>query len=92
MTIATKSIAMQGGSLEIQIRQGEPTAPVLIFPHYWGGSHRTWAPIIEHLTSPGPMVTYDHRGWGHPLEIPALLAARIDHFRGRLFHSGAVQS
>jgi hypothetical protein len=23
--------------------------PAFVFPHYWGGSDRTWAPVMERL-------------------------------------------
>jgi pimeloyl-ACP methyl ester carboxylesterase len=36
--------------------------PALVFLHYWGGSVRTWYPVIECLTA--RCVALDHRGWG----------------------------
>lgn len=39
-------------------------APALVFLHYWGGSSRTWAPVIAHLASTNHCVAIDFRGWG----------------------------
>ncbi|GAB0107651.1 alpha/beta hydrolase [Nocardia sp. JMUB6875] len=63
-------IAVAGGSLPIHLHEGVSDAPTLVFLHYWGGSHRTWDPLIDQLGYPGRMVTYDHRGWGEARELP----------------------
>jgi pimeloyl-ACP methyl ester carboxylesterase len=43
--------------------------PALVFLHYWGGSGRTWAPVISAL--PGrDALTLDFRGWGHSHTLP----------------------
>jgi len=42
---------------------GEGT-PALVFLHYWGGSSRTWTPVMEHLVSTHRCVAIDFRGWG----------------------------
>jgi pimeloyl-ACP methyl ester carboxylesterase len=42
---------------------GEGT-PALVFLHYWGGSSRTWAPVMERLVSTHRCVAIDFRGWG----------------------------
>ncbi|WP_116198726.1 alpha/beta fold hydrolase [Amycolatopsis circi] len=43
--------------------------PVLVFLHYWGGSARTWRPVLDRL--PGQAaVTVDLRGWGRSRELP----------------------
>jgi 3-oxoadipate enol-lactonase len=39
-------------------------APCLVFLHYWGGSSRTWIPVIEHLSRDHRCVAIDFRGWG----------------------------
>ncbi len=39
-------------------------APALLFLHYWGGSSRTWVPVMEHLASTNRCVAIDFRGWG----------------------------
>ncbi|SFQ77446.1 alpha/beta fold hydrolase [Amycolatopsis rubida] len=43
--------------------------PALVFLHYWGGSARTWQPVLDRL--PGhAAVTIDLRGWGRSRELP----------------------
>jgi pimeloyl-ACP methyl ester carboxylesterase len=45
------------------------TGPTLVFLHYWGGSGRTWVPVISAL--PGrDVLTLDFRGWGHSRMLP----------------------
>lgn len=39
-------------------------APALVFLHYWGGSSRTWMPVIERLRGDYRCVAIDFRGWG----------------------------
>ncbi|TFW28100.1 alpha/beta fold hydrolase, partial [Duganella callida] len=36
----------------------------LVFIHYWGGSSRTWQPLMELLSPAFHCVAYDQRGWG----------------------------
>jgi alpha/beta hydrolase fold len=38
--------------------------PALIFLHYWGGSSRTWAGVIDRLAGEARCVALDQRGWG----------------------------
>ncbi|WP_438875028.1 alpha/beta fold hydrolase [Winogradskya humida] len=45
------------------------TGPTLVFLHYWGGSARTWQPVIDRL--PGrATLTIEARGWGRSRELP----------------------
>jgi pimeloyl-ACP methyl ester carboxylesterase len=45
------------------------TGATLVFLHYWGGSGRTWAPVISAL--PGrDALTLDFRGWGRSRALP----------------------
>ncbi len=39
-------------------------APALIFLHYWGGSSRTWEPVIAALPAGYRCIAPDLRGWG----------------------------
>lgn len=39
-------------------------APALLFLHYWGGSARTWAPVMAALPATYHCVAPDLRGWG----------------------------
>ena len=44
--------------------------PTLLFLHYWGGSSRTWAPVIDALSSSHRCVAIDFRGWGRSGKEP----------------------
>ena len=39
-------------------------APALVFLHYWGGSSRTWVPVMERLANTNRCIAIDFRGWG----------------------------
>jgi pimeloyl-ACP methyl ester carboxylesterase len=41
-----------------------------VFLHYWGGSHRTFAPVIARLSSGTTVLSYDNRGSGAARELP----------------------
>ena len=56
------------GGLRAHLREGEQ--PTLVFLHYWGGSHRTWTPVVDRLRSRHGVVTYDQRGWGASNRMP----------------------
>lgn len=44
------------------------SGPALVFLHYWGGSSRTWTPVIDRL--PGrEVVTIDSRGWSRSRDL-----------------------
>ncbi|MCX4634754.1 alpha/beta hydrolase [Streptomyces sp. P9-2B-2] len=59
---------VNGGRVYGHVREGD--GPALVFLHYWGGSHRTWRPVIERLGPAQTFVSYDHRGWGESTETP----------------------
>ncbi len=61
-------VNVRGGPLPVWTQAGEPTT--LVFLHLWGGSHRTFAPVIARLTSGSAVVSYDHRGWGAARDLP----------------------
>ncbi|WP_119698786.1 alpha/beta fold hydrolase [Microbacterium halotolerans] len=45
------------------------TAPTLVFLHYWGGSARTWQPVVDLL--PGrDTLCIDFRGWNRSKDLP----------------------
>ncbi len=46
------------------------TAPALVFLHYWGGSRRTWHPVLTRLHPDQAFVAYDQRGWGDSSNAP----------------------
>jgi pimeloyl-ACP methyl ester carboxylesterase len=41
-----------------------------VFLRYWGGSRRTFAPVIASLSSGRTVVVYDQRGWGAVRDLP----------------------
>src|SRR5882724_10396259 len=47
---------VKGGQVRADIREG--AGPVLIFLHYWGGSRRTWGPVLERLDPGQGFVAY----------------------------------
>jgi pimeloyl-ACP methyl ester carboxylesterase len=38
--------------------------PTLVFLHFWGGSSKTWSPVISLLSPTYPTKAIDFRGWG----------------------------
>lgn len=44
--------------------------PALVFLHYFGGSARTWQPVIERLSSQFRCLAIDLRGWGDSESTP----------------------
>ena len=40
-----------------------------LFLHYWGGSRRTWAGVIEELESGTRCLALDQRGWGRSVAL-----------------------
>ena len=61
-------VRVQGGLLPVWTQTDGPTA--LVFLHYWGGSRRTFAPVIASLASRCSVVVYDQRGWGAARDLP----------------------
>ena len=39
-------------------------AKTFVFLHFWGGSSRTWEPVVERLQAQARCVVVDLRGWG----------------------------
>ena len=60
--INCRVIDIDGAQLYADVRSG--TGPPLVFLHYWGGSRRTWQPVLARLHPHQAFVTYDQRGWG----------------------------
>jgi pimeloyl-ACP methyl ester carboxylesterase len=50
--------------IELNVRDQGRGEPTLLFLHYWGGSSRTWDPVVDSLKTDFRCVAYDHRGWG----------------------------
>ncbi|CAN5311092.1 alpha/beta hydrolase [soil metagenome] len=61
-------VDVTGGSLIVRRRPGR--GPTLLLLHYWGGSGRTWDPMLAHLDPQIPVASYDHRGWGRSGTLP----------------------
>ncbi len=59
--IISRAIDIDGVHLYADTRSG--AAPSLVF-HYWGGSRRTWQPVLTRLHPDQAFVNYDQRGWG----------------------------
>jgi pimeloyl-ACP methyl ester carboxylesterase len=67
-TVTGRVIDVGAGRLYAHVRHGD--GPALIFLHYWGGSHRTWTPVINRLSRHHGVVAYDQRGWGSSNRVP----------------------
>jgi pimeloyl-ACP methyl ester carboxylesterase len=65
---SVRDVRVQGGLLPVWTQADGPTA--LVFLHYWGGSRRTFAPVIANLSSRCTVVVYDQRGWGAARDLP----------------------
>ncbi|TKC89214.1 alpha/beta fold hydrolase [Trinickia terrae] len=50
--------------IHIHVEDEGSGTPALVFLHYWGGSSRTWAPVMAHLNGRYRTVALDQRGWG----------------------------
>lgn len=66
--VDTRQVNVRGGRLPVRVQAGQ--APTLIFLHYWGGSGRTFDPVIARLAPGRAVVSYDHRGWGAARDLP----------------------
>jgi pimeloyl-ACP methyl ester carboxylesterase len=64
----SSDVGVRGGRLPVWTQAGDSTT--LVFLHLWGGSHRTFTPVIDRLTSGCAVVSYDHRGWGAARDLP----------------------
>ncbi|MCX5383980.1 alpha/beta fold hydrolase [Streptomyces sp. NBC_00083] len=49
--------------------------PTLVFLHYWGGSARTWDPVVERLDG-RDVLTLDFRGWSRSRGLPGPYSLR----------------
>ncbi|MDT5124386.1 MAG: hypothetical protein QOH54_30 [Mycobacterium sp.] len=61
-------IEVHDGAVYADIHEGN--GPALVFLHYWGGSRRTWTPVLTRLDSAHAFVAYDQRGWGNSVDVP----------------------
>ena len=56
--------ATQQARPALHVREKGTRGPALVFLHYYGGSSRTWTPVIEALPADTHTVAIDLRGWG----------------------------
>lgn len=50
--------------IRIHLQEQGAGSPTLLFLHYWGGSARTWDPLIAALGAGYRTIAADQRGWG----------------------------
>ncbi|TAL52064.1 alpha/beta hydrolase [Pandoraea sp.] len=55
---------IQSNGIDIHLTQRGESELALVFLHYWGGSSRTWGPVIDALSGQFRTVAVDQRGWG----------------------------
>ena len=67
-TFANTTLTVPGADLSAVVRTGDE--PALVFLHYWGGSKRTWQPVLDRLNPSTAAVAYDQRGWGRSAGAP----------------------
>jgi 3-oxoadipate enol-lactonase len=57
-------LMIDANGARIRVTETGAGVPALVFLHYWGGSSRTWAAVIEGLARQGRCIALDQRGWG----------------------------
>lgn len=55
------------GPASLHVTASGSGSPTLVFLHYWGGSSRTWQPVIDRLAPVTRCVAIDQRGWGRSI-------------------------
>jgi len=58
---------LQTDGATLSVADTDGADPALVFLHYWGGSSRTWAPVIERLAGTARCIAFDQRGWGESM-------------------------
>ncbi len=58
------SVFVSANGLNLHVVQRGEASLAIVFLHYWGGSGRTWDPVIERLAARYRCVAPDLRGWG----------------------------
>ena len=59
-----KQSTVRANGVDLNVVEAGAGTPTLVFLHYWGGSSRTWWPVIELLSQTNRCVAIDFRGWG----------------------------
>ena len=62
--MSRKQLTVHVNSVNLNITLFGRRGPTLVFLHYWGGSSRTWSPIMEQLSADYCCLALDFRGWG----------------------------
>ena len=93
LNVVGRFIDVQGGQVYAHVREGD--GPALVFLHYYGGSLRTWIPVLRRLDPGQGFVAYDQRGWGDSTSVPGpygleQLADDAQRVIDPLGHSGYV--
>lgn len=71
------------GGIHINVEDQGAGSQTLVLLHYWGGSSRTWGPVIDELGGHYRSIAPDHRGWGDS-DAPASGYALADFARDTL--------
>ena len=59
-----KSSTVSANGVDLHLVE-EGSGPIaIVFLHYWGGTSRTWGPVIDRLSGHHRCVAVDLRGWG----------------------------
>ncbi len=58
------STTVSANGLKLHVVQKGSGQVAIVFLHYWGGSSRTWGPVIDQLSDHHRCVAVDLRGWG----------------------------
>jgi len=58
------STTVSANGINLHVAQRGSGQVAILFLHYWGGSSRTWDPVIDRLSGHHRCVAVDLRGWG----------------------------
>jgi pimeloyl-ACP methyl ester carboxylesterase len=62
--MSNKQTVLHVNDVDLNVVEVGEGAFTLVFLHYWGGSSRTWIPVMERLASTCRCIAIDFRGWG----------------------------
>lgn len=57
-------VTVDAGAASLHVTSSGSESPTFVFLHYWGGTSRTWQPVIDRLAPAMRCVAIDQRGWG----------------------------
>lgn len=64
MAVADKQHFVHVNGVNLNLVDAGTGSPTLLFLHFWGGSSRTWGPVIDLLSRDNRCLAVDFRGWG----------------------------